>query len=290
MKLFPVSTILLLFLLSACQKEDKQTLSGAFSIQIGKQIFTQNDIDYYDFSSHLIYLKPGVSFESKTMETGEFAVSAGNELIYEGWLLPGFSSLAPSGLYIPTPGFYNDYIIPICFSPDPSGQTDLRKDPRILMVLKSNHQYHAGLFCEIESIVKKDNKTVIVTLVLRNIDTFDLLILDPQKCGLPLFHYFTNGLHFYKSETGERFENNFPHVAPDPWNGWKKEWLTLLRSNESKKITIEYPTFTTLPSGRVKAYFEYPGLSFQVSREEVQQDNGRIWLGKLSMVREIELP
>jgi hypothetical protein len=79
-------------------------------------------------------------------------------------------------------------------------------------------------------------------------------------------------------------------LTPDPWDGWKKEWFTLLQSNKSKQITIEYPTFNKIPSGRVKAYFVYPGISFQISRKEVQQENGRIWLGQLPVEKEILLP
>jgi hypothetical protein len=193
-------------------------------------------------------------------------------------------------MYIQIPSFYNDFIIPISFSAGPSGHVDLRDDPRIIQILKSNHQYHAGLSCEIEFIRKKGSKTVEISLILRNNDTFDLFVIDPQRCGLQMFHYFTNGLHFYSYETGERFENNYPHLTPDPWDGWKKEWFTLLQSNKSKQITIEYPTFNKIPSGRVKAYFVYPGISFQISRKEVQQENGRIWLGQLPVEKEILLP
>lgn len=295
MKTALVRLLCITFLLSGCKKNEINVdgnLTDGFCIVSGdKVILNSGDIDFYDYSAHLIYLKPHKSFAADIQGIGGFTVYANGKEIYAGQTLPGYSSSMSSGPVIRThPSFYGDYIVPVDFFPktDSLGNPipDPREDERIVEALKAHNQFHAGLSCELKSVNYVSSDDVKVTLQLKNNDSFSYWYLDPQKMGTGLFHWFTNGLYLYGSDNAVVYTHTMEPVAADPWNGWKKEWLSVIRGNESKTLTIVYRGFDKVPKGRYRTAFEYPGLSSQVSRNDLYPDNVQVWLGKLEMSSE----
>ncbi len=81
--------------------------------------------------------------------------------------------------------------------------------------------------------------------------------------------------------------NHIKTIQPQPWNSWKSDWLTLIRGNETKTITITYNDFDAVPPGNYKATFVYPGLAYQVKKDEIDREDGRIWLGSIETVKDV---
>jgi hypothetical protein len=109
------------------------------------------------------------------------------------------------------------------------------------------------------------------------------MIIDLDKTGPNLFHYFTNGLFIYDLTHNEVFSSNIQHQAPDPWNSWKIDWLSELKSGDSKEYTINYTINNPLNPGEYDTTFEFPGLAYQVTKDQLYQGNSRIWLGDISL-------
>lgn len=257
----------------------------------GKQVLGPEDIEFYDFSAHLIYLKEHKSFSRDYEELGDFTVLANGEEIYSGQTLPGYSSHLPAGEVVirTLPSFYGDYILPLSFLGlrDAEGHIadDPRNDDRIIAALEQHNQFFAGLSCELRSVSSERSGQIQVNLVLTNLDDRNYYYLDPDKMGIELFHYFTNGLYIGPMEDPYAYTHQLAPDPPEPAFEWKAEWLSLLRGYESKEITLVYPDFEALPPGQYQASFMYPGLGMGVESNELVQVDGRIWLGNLSMVK-----
>ena len=296
------TTITILFvitvLLTGCNKDEidfnKNFTDGFCIVSNDEVVLNHNDFEYYDYSTHLIYLKNNKSFADVIEGIGGFTVYANGDEIYSGQTFPGYSSFLPSGPVIGThPSFYGDNILSIGFIlyldtlgnflPDP------REDERIVDALKKHNQFHAGLSCEIKSVQYLTSDNVKVELLLKNNDAFNYYYIDPEKTGMGLFHYFTNGLFIKDFNTHKTYTHKIETVSADPWNTWKKDWLSIINGNENKVVTIIYDNFDDVPKGQYKATFEFPGLSFQVEKKDIVQDNGQIWLGKLNLRKEITI-
>ena len=63
--------------------------------------------------------------------------------------------------------------------------------------------------------------------------------------------------------------------------------MSLLEGGSSVTITIEYNSFETLSPGTYQAMFQFPGLGYQVERNELAKQHGQIWLGKLHLHSEL---
>lgn len=283
------------FLILGCEKNETDSIKGFTDgfciVSNDKVIISHNDFDYYDYSTHLIYLKNNKSFEKDIEKIGGFTVYADGIKMYLGQTSPGFSSFLPSGPVINTqPSGYGDYIIPIEFKIrfDSLGNSipDQRTDIRIIESLKKYNQFHSGLSCEINSVQYSPNH-VVIELKLENNDSFNYYYLDPDKMGVNLFHYFTNGLSLRDFTHHKAFTHKMEVVQPEPWNAWKKDWLSIIKSNETKIITLTYNSFEIVTPGEYKATFEFPGLSHQVNKDDLQQNDGKIWLGNLDLIKDI---
>lgn len=292
--LLSICTILLLFLVIGCHKGNDdldQDIKDGFSLVINDSItYNSSHIDFYDLSAHLIYLKEGYRFSFT--DGGTFSILIDNAVIYSGQMHPMYSSHFPVGPYIPcAPTLFNDYVIPIGFNhyADNEGDpnVDPREDTRIIEALKISNQCKEGLSSEILSISRLVDR-VEISMRLTNMDSENLLILDPNKMGIELFHYFTNGLIVYQASNSS-YTHNLTSEKPVPWDQWKSEWFSVIGAYESKTVTLVYSDFDVFPSGSYTVWFNYPGLSYQVDQQDLQQPNGRIWLGQLHSTKVVNL-
>ena len=251
-------------------------------------VLQQNEIDYYDASAHLIYLKTGHPL-IKSLSGALIDIYVDNTLIYPCVLFPMMtSSYSRSGANIMSwPSLYPNNLVLIDFS-DYNGVTDMRNDNRILDVLKKNGKFHEGLTCEIQSVQVTTDSKVKLDLTLTNNDIFDYYYLDPIKTGLKLFHYFTTGLILTDSQKNS-FMQRGGSIQPVPWNSWDKGWLSLIKTGEKSNISIVYDQFDVIPAGIYHASFIYPGLTHQVIKSEIQQAAGQIWLGEMTVTKDITI-
>jgi hypothetical protein len=295
--------ILLLFLASGCEKNladlfpdsDRELTEGLCLVAGDQVVLTHHDIEHYDYGTHLIYLKDGVSSEELLDEETAFQVYAGGEEIYTIFVQPGFSSSmagGPGSAIIRTqPTFYPDFILAISRIPTYEVQVgelaDSRQDPRIVNALKKYGQYYEGLSCEILSCTYNAPDHVVLRLKLTNRDEVNYYYMDPEKMGMGLFHYFTNGLILRDPEDHESYTSHTEAVQPEPWDSWQMDWMSLLEGGSSVTITLEYGNFDPVPAGSYKASFSFPGLGSQVERDQVAQPLGQVWLGELALYKEI---
>lgn len=288
-----ITLVIGIFTIAGCgNNDDELEFTGGLWLKMGdSSIVSTSDIYFYDVSAHIIYLKKELPYFEKVDHGGLMSVYVGDTEIYKCPFHPWYSSYMPQGAIVFGPPFNNEDIIRIGFvqflnkNHEPT-ITDPRNDKRIIAALKKYRQYHDGLHCEVKSFNYSMGKFVL-TIELYNPDTFDYYYLDPNKMGIGLFHYFTNGPTFWNNSYSKSYTHQETITHPNPWNLWKKEWLTLIKSGERKNISITYNHFDTMPAGKYKMYFEFPGLNYGVSQKDLILVDGRIWMGSIGIEKEI---
>ena len=130
-------------------------------------------------------------------------------------------------------------------------------------------------------------KVLTFKFTVTNQDISDLLILDLDKTGPNLFHFFTNGLSLRKLSYEEVFSSQITPQIPSPQNSWKTDWLSKLKSGDSRQFTVNYSINSLINPGDYNASFEFPGLTHGVTKDQLFQDNIRIWIGDIFVNKKI---
>jgi hypothetical protein len=280
-------TILILIPIAAlfsCEKNGKDDYN--LKLKIGQNFeYSYNDFELYDSSTHMLYFKTAHP-ELTDQKLSDFRFYSDSTIFYQGTYWPGYSSSWPTGPFImKSPFFYPDYIIRFEFM---GPGNDPRNDYRLMSAFSDHNLLHSGLSGEIKEIAINGTQLTF-SFKVTNKDQSELLILDPEKTGQKLFHYFTNAPVFYNLSQNKLYEYDFEHDAPPDLNAWSLTWLTELRPEESKTFTFTYTTDILFPAGDYKVSFEFPGLSHQISRGQLYQDNKRIWLGDITMTKYLRI-
>jgi len=270
-----LSGTIILLISTSCEKMDNDVF---FRLGSGQE-YRFSDFELYDTSTHILYFKKAQASFNKMYEN-TFSFLDNGEIIYQGSFVPGYSSSIPYGPFISSPPMYGNYALKIDFWRP--GKPDVRKSSRMIDILNQHNLLHSGLYISSSSIDITGTE-LSFKFTVTNLDQTDLLIIDPDKTGPNLFHYFTNGLYIYDLSHNEVFSGTIQHQTPDPWNSWKTEWLSELKSGDSKEFTILYTIENTLTPGEYETTFRFPGLAYQVSREQLHQGNTRIWLGDINL-------
>jgi hypothetical protein len=279
MKKYLFVVIPFLLILLSCEKTDSEVF---FKLGSGKE-FKFSDIELYDTSANVLYFKDGHD-EFRKFDYDTFTFLNRGDEIYSGSFWPGYSSSTPSGPFIWAPSMMGNFALQIdnWYNDGP----DERKDPEMISVLKKHGLFHSGLAISESSIAIAGNQLTF-RFTITNTDESDLLIFDMNKTGPELFHYFTNGLYIRDKDYNEVFSSNIQHQKPEPWDSWNIDWLSQLKSGASKEFTINYTITSPIPAGEYAASFEFPGLSHQVTLEQLHQGTDRIWLGDISLKKRI---
>ena len=290
--------ILLLFLVAGCEIEKDPVdepldpslhLTDGFCLLANNRVvFNHYDIDYYDFGAHLIYLKSADAFGEEFLKSGAAAVYADSTRIYDLSLVSHVASYIPQGPVIWFPHiFYPDYTVRIGMAWIREtlgvGESDPREDLRIVEALKKYGQFRHGLQCEILSLWYNSEDGVILELELRNEDPVNYYYWDPAKLGMEHYHWVTNGL-FLRDESGQSYTHDVNSLS---WATAGPDRMSLLESDSSHILTITYEVFDDVPPGNYTAYFEFPGPSKVEKREDLDLEDGRIWLGDLDLHAEV---
>lgn len=270
--------------LVSCEKSDPLPYTDPV-LRIGNDFeYSFNDFELYDSSTHILYFKKNHP-EFDSIKAAPFIFYADTVKIYNGVFWPGYASSIPSVPFVTSnPLSYPNYTLRFqCSNLSPS---DPRNDLRLISALSTRNILHTGLSVKINSLVI-NGTYVSFSFIVKNNDQDDLLIPDPDKMGINLFHYFTNGLCFFNKDLAQKYYCNIDPQSPASWNSWKIEWLSLLKSGDSKLIAINYTLDSPLGTGNYIASFDFPGLSHQILTDQLFQENGRIWLGSVSVSKQI---
>ena len=272
--------IFLLALIISCEKNDPAKYSDPV-LKIGDNIeFSYADFELYDSSSKILYLKSSHP-EFVNYKNSEFSFYANTVFIYEGCFWSSYYSSIPSTPFITSDPFfwYQNHVLAIEYlnqnKPDP------RNDLRLMSAFEAESLLHSGLSVSIESL-SISGTAVTFSCTVTNHDKSDLYVLDYEKMGTNLFHYYTNGLVLVNKDQPEFIYCIINPESPTPFDSWNMEWLSLLKSGESIRLDINYNLENPLKKGNYIAYFTFPGFTFQISQDDLNQPNGRIWLGKVS--------
>ncbi|HUW93713.1 MAG TPA: hypothetical protein VMV74_11165 [Bacteroidales bacterium] len=251
--------------------------------------YKYSDFELYDSSTHILYLKSKHP-EFKSEKPTTFSLLANGEEIYTGVFWSTYSSSLPIGPYISSfSSFYPDFTIRIEHMIIDNKPKDPRNDPRIISALKDHNLLHSGLSVLINSIDIVGTELTF-KFTVTNLDESNLLILDPDKTGPKLFHYFTNGLRICELTYEEVFAAHIVPEAPSPRDSWERDWLSELKPGESRQFTIIYAINSGITPGEYYAMFEFPGLTHGVTKKQLFQDDARIWLGDIFITQEITFP
>jgi hypothetical protein len=150
MKTTNVFLLFIVFLIIGCEKNEiisDNELTDGFCIVIDdKVVLNHHEIDYYDFSTHKIYLRSSNSFLNDTIRNELFTVYNNMDAIYSGHILSSISSFLPTGPVIYFDSFLRENnTIPIgcIIITDKLGNANLdpRNDVRIIEALKKYNQF-----------------------------------------------------------------------------------------------------------------------------------------------------
>lgn len=265
--------------LASCTKTDPEEYYYP-TFKIGDNIeFLYNDFELYDSSTKILYFKAQHP-EFVDYKDYSFTFYADTTEIYQGCFWSAYYSYFPQTPFVTSDPlfYYQNYALGFEYlnqnKPDP------RNDERLISAFKNSGLLHSGLSVTIKTL-SINNTQISLSFVVTNHDKSDLLILDFDKMGTNLFHYYTNGIIFLNKDHPNFIYCNIDPQGPTPLNSWKSEWLTLLKSGDSKQFSINYTIDSPLTAGNYVAYFHFPGLTFQITMDDLFQDNGRIWLGEV---------
>jgi len=255
-----------------------------------------DDIDFYDFSTHCIYLKKDVkSLFNDTIDVlfprswwdKPFIVCANNEKIYTGifragpsstpwWQVPyiddGFGRFPSDVLFI-------DWIFAF------DVLEDRRYDNQIKEALIDAGVFRGGIevsLLSVNIVENADTSTINYTFELKNNDSDALYVIDPDITGSELFHYWTNGVILKNTETGEHFGSDLKQVTHlDPILSWEPEWFTKINSGESIIREIDLKGYERFPAGNYLCQFKYSGPT-KIEKDDRYLPDGRYWLGEIN--------
>ena len=120
-----------------------------------------------------------------------------------------------------------------------------------------------------------------------NKDESNLLILDPDKMGINLFHYYTNEPILFNISESKVYNCNVDHQKPPYIAYWSSDWLSELKPGDSRQFTLNFSLLSTLNPGVYRVSYEFPGLTHQISKDQLYQNDKRIWLGDVNMISTI---
>jgi hypothetical protein len=249
-----------------------------YFFKIDKNLYYRySDIELYDSSTHILYFKT-IHPEFEKYSQSYFSIIVNSDTVYKGDFWPMFRSDSPQRVIIATyPFWLQNYALWI--ENYRNVKPDLRNAPSIIGALKEHNLLHSGILVEIKNLEITGTQAAF-SFSVTNKDQSALWVMDPDKMGINLFHYFTNGLLLEKSNSSYTYLK-VPSQSPESFKTWKIEWLTKLNTGDTKTFNFTYPLSSSIAPGEYTVTFLYPGFLFQVSKDQLIHDNARIWLGEV---------
>ncbi|MBN2279850.1 MAG: hypothetical protein JXQ65_04650 [Candidatus Marinimicrobia bacterium] len=256
------------------------------------------DIRFYDWSDHCIYLKNDKEHLRKYLNYNDgwdepylwnkpYVVTANNKRCYMGYFNV-FSSIKWPCPHIDVSidilGFPKDVIhsqLVYIFT------EDLRNNEDVKQTLLEHNLYRRGIKFSLDTTgffidYSKNKDTIYIeyTFKITNCDQDTLFVIDPDKMVRPLFFYFYNGLVLKNQENNEIIRSIDKSSIPEPYYySWSPEWFTKLIPGQTMMRTIKqsYSYFST-GNYIMQATFDNPVLNFEKEVREIEE--GRYWIGK----------
>ncbi len=260
-----------------------------------------NDIRLYDWSSHCIYLKkdkthffPGWKkgsyfnfFPDEWFEKPIVFVANGQKR-YLSYL---YCIGAKMEWHTPNLADYSNALYPLdviysewqwLYRDNP------QDDPIIKEALVAAGLYHGGISVKFDPtdinalrvIENADTATLSYQYTLTNIDEDDLYVLDPDKMGSDLFHYFTHGPVLKNLTTNNIYDADKRKriTLPSP-EFWLPEWYSKIDTGRSMKRTVLLKGYSHFANGEYIVEFRFGAKKDGMEKEAREIADGRYWLG-----------
>ncbi len=153
-------------------------------------------------------------------------------------------------------------------------------DSRVKDALISLDLYRGGISIDLTSVEVVENATISTveySFEIFNHDEEDLYVIDPDKTGTALFHYFTNGVVFQGDGV---FPQSTDKEVETPAVDWDLSWFSEVPINSSIRRTVRLRGYPKIAAGNYRCYFTFANP--QVEREDRSIYGGRIWIGKVN--------
>ena len=256
---------------------------------------TTEDIKFYDFSAHNIFLKKGLKdydfnnpFDYGSSLSGRlFVVIASNCRVYLGHFYYSYCSYLGHIPKIVDFGFYgNDWIHieEAHFWTTYENYRDVRNDYRIKQALIRYGIYKEGIditLDKVDIISRGDTSTVKYSFYIKNNEQSDIYVPDPDKMGIDLFHGYSRLTLFDGTGYYHRVYKNASESEID--YSLDLSLYTKIKSKEVIKKNVTLRGFHYIPDGNYKCnfYFSTPS-SFSIPENSGILNDSRIWIGHIS--------
>ncbi|NQU84693.1 MAG: hypothetical protein HQ541_02930 [Mariniphaga sp.] len=243
----------------------------------------QSEIDFYDWSSHIFYLHN--EKKKETQEGRFFVVSNNNKRLFLGIFFPMYMSSIPQipAIIASEDFFYPNDVVALGGYSFFESTNILDKNFEFKEALQNAGLLQYGIEVDLLKVKQINSTSIQYTYKVTNLDSDKIYILDPDKMGASRFHYYTNGVSFRHSDQ-YYYPQNIKSTASDKI---LSSWYYRLLPGQSLTRTVKLEGFQSLPSGKIEAYFNFPGSS--VKSGEWEKRDGRIWLGNFRIEKEMTL-
>jgi hypothetical protein len=252
---------------------------GRFYIEFSDgSLITESDIEFYDTSSHHLFLKYPINIGD---DATSFDVKVGSDKIYHGVVFPSYVSSMPSEtVFISDIDLNDNKIIHLASF---TRMDDHRNDQKIINALTRSNKIHYGLECTINKIEVStlgDHSAVNCTITIKNNDNFSYCIIDPVKMGILDFNYYTGGLFFNNIETKVSSFLRWSSSNPD-YNNLTIDDFSILAGGQEVKYSFYSDDYYKMESGIYNATFRFCGYRDYFEDADLVKPAGRIWVGSL---------
>lgn len=278
--LFIVIGFLIFMISNSCDSDpDIELIDSELSIEFSDgTIITENEIEFYDSSTHTFFLKSDLITET-TITDFKIRVDTDSILggVFHSCIL---SSMPPAPYYISDCFFSGHDVLTIGYYG--TGENGLN-DSRILNSLMDSNQFRKGLSCQIDNVrvIVTDGQTdVVCTITIKNNDSIAYYITDVNKMGDQYYTDYSGGLYFSNINTGlSSFikDSNSDRQRDDI----KIDDLSKLEANSEVTYTYTSRKYHEIPAGEYRVRARFMGIVYTASDFELNQDNGRIWVGEI---------
>src|SRR4030042_1064147 len=269
--------ILRLFLISCDPESNINRSDSEFKVEFSDgTLITEDNLLFYDSSTYLLFLKGDFDFNQSM---SGFNVLVDKDTIYQGIIYPCALSAPPPLPYYILDCFLYDYdIIEIgCYGES----NDLRNDQRIISALKNSNLLLNGIICRIDSIKINsfaDYSEATCTITIKNNDNINYYIIDPKKMGELDFNYYTGGLSFQNIDTKVNSFLRWSISNPDFGNITINDF-SILKGGSEVTYTFKSSDYYKIDKGIYKVQFRFCGTKENTSEFDLNQKDGRIWVG-----------
>ncbi|MBN2007728.1 hypothetical protein JW960_00110 [candidate division KSB1 bacterium] len=262
---------------------------------------SSDDIHFYDFSTHCIYLKrnkneyiPGLNSNFELPESWwlkPFVITVSDKAVYMGCFYPSTFVKAPEGVYI-TDEFTEDYADDIfhisnaeyrgCYDDVMSNKIDVRNNFQVKNALIEDNIFSAGLELTLDTLEIVEHRftsTVKFTFTITNNDDENLYVIDSDLTGLELFRTINRGgVVLWNEQTSYSSVSN---ANSNPLENWESSWFTKIGSKQSITRTVSYGGYPPIASGQYYCCWAFRG-PLNIEKDERERSDGRYWSGIIS--------